>query len=65
MSVADIVARELNIEPGAVHSGTTIDSLGIDSLELVSLLQCIESEYGPIPHIAFDTVGDIEKSLRG
>jgi acyl carrier protein len=54
----------LERETGAtnVSESTTLASLGIDSLEFVSLMQCISNEIKKIPesrYHALDTVGDL------
>lgn len=67
MNVAEIIARELNVESSAIHSTTKLDSLGLDSLEFLELIQQIETETGhKIPDDVIsqsEIVADLEKAV--
>lgn len=66
-SVAEIIARELNVESSAIHSTTKLDSLGLDSLEFLELIQQIETETGhKIPDEVIaksEVVADLERAV--
>lgn len=67
LNVADIIARELNVESSAIHSTTKLDALGLDSLEFLELIQQIETESGhKIPDEIIsksETVADLERAV--
>lgn len=57
----EIVSRETG---GDVNADTRLDSLGLDSLEFVCLIQAIQSEVVDVPEEEFvniNTVEDIAK----
>ena len=57
--VLEIVVREVGVE--SVQPATSFAELGIDSLELVSILQAVESECGPIRRDAMpQTIAELE-----
>lgn len=61
-----IIARELEKSADSISASTTLEDLGIDSLEFIELLQAIEDEMGRVPDHAIahiETVGDIVKYL--
>lgn len=66
-SVAEIIARELNVESSAIHSTTKLDSLGLDSLEFLELIQQIETETGQKISDEIiaksETVADLERAV--
>lgn len=65
--VIAIVARELGVEPQTIFPHTRLDELGMDSLDLVSLILCIKEECGAIPDeqmTNLETVSDIVKVLE-
>jgi len=63
--VLSIVSRETGA--GKLTAETSIDSLGLDSLEFVSLLQEIEKELGKNPDdekvLGVETIGDLIKAF--
>lgn len=64
--VKQIIAEELGCEN--VSGETTLEDLGVDSLEFVSLMQAIGRELGEIPEekwAQIETVGDIADLLNG
>ena len=41
----DIIADTMQCEPAGITSTTSLDSLGVNSIELVEILMAIEDEY--------------------
>jgi acyl carrier protein len=67
LRVIAIVARELGVEPQTISPHTRLDELGMDSLDFVSLLQCINVEIGEIPEdqvTNLETIEDIAKAIK-
>ena len=61
-----LVAEETGRRPDQVTCSTSLEDLGIDSLEFVELIQTIEKKFKTIPKErwgSLDTVGDIAKAL--
>lgn len=59
-----LLERELGAT--SVSESTTLAALGVDSLEFVSIMQCISNEIKSIPeskYYALDTVGDLLRVL--
>lgn len=57
-----IVAKETDKQMSGISAETRLDSLGIDSLEFVCLMQVIQREIGDIPEAEWaglETVGDV------
>lgn len=64
--LAEVLARETGISADSLYSSTTLESLGIDSLEFLSLMHAIRDAIKEIPESRFaylNTVGDIEREL--
>jgi acyl carrier protein len=63
-AIRQLIAQETCSDLQTIDASTTFEALGVDSLELVHLLQSIEERYGPIPHGgSYETVGDVEKAI--
>jgi acyl carrier protein len=63
----DVICRETGADPAEVNRDTTLDSLGVDSLEFLNLMLAIKVEIGEIPQDEFgrlNTVGDIADVLN-
>lgn len=64
--VAEIIAQEIDIPANDIKPETTLEQLGVDSLEFMDLLLTIEEKCGQVPsqriaHI--NTVGDLLAEL--
>ena len=64
--VTNAIARQANVDPSAVELDTTLDELGVTSLDLVEIIMTIEDEFDvTVPLDAnqaaqtIKTVGDI------
>lgn len=44
-TIAKIIGEQLGNDPEKITSDTTLDSLGVNSLELVEIIMTIEEEY--------------------
>jgi acyl carrier protein len=64
--VKALLAREYQLAPDRLTAGTSLDSLGIDSLAAVELLWRLEETLGiklPSEPAMFDTLGDVAAFL--
>ncbi len=64
--VIAVVQRETGREE--IDARTRLDSLGMDSLEFMSLIICLRAEIGDIPDEAIsymETIDDVAKILAG
>jgi len=46
--LSDLLVRELGISPGELSSGTTLEEVGLDPLDLFELVEAIERSAGVI-----------------
>ena len=61
-----VICRETGATLGEISRETTLDALGIDSLEFLNLMLAIKAEVGEIPQDEYgriNTVGDIADLL--
>jgi acyl carrier protein len=64
--VTEAIAKQAKIDPASVRMDSTLDELGVTSLDLVEIIMTIEDEYGVTVPLdaneaskAMKTVGDI------
>ncbi len=67
--IRDIIAEQLNVDKEEITMDTSfVNDLGADSLDLMEIVMCIESEFGiEIPDDATDkivTVGDAVEQIK-
>lgn len=61
-----VICRETGANPEEIDESTTLESLGVDSLEFLNLMIAIKSEIGEIPQDEYgslNTIGDIANIL--
>lgn len=66
-AVLTLVAREVGAEVESLSLETRLEALGIDSLEFLCLMLCVNKEIGTLPETryhALNTIGDIVKELQ-
>lgn len=62
-----VICRETGFSPEEISRETTLEALGIDSLEFLNLMLAIRAEVGEIPQDEYgriNTVGDIADLLH-
>jgi acyl carrier protein len=65
--VIKVVAQETGRDPASLSESTFLDSLGLDSLEFVCLMQAIQNEIANVPDEQWanlNTVGGIARACE-
>ena len=66
--VIQIIADEIAVEPGQLHSSTKLTDLGVDSLTVMEVLFVIEERFSMqleiSEHAQFTTFGDLLEDLH-
>ncbi|HZK99778.1 MAG TPA: phosphopantetheine-binding protein [Caulobacteraceae bacterium] len=60
----DLIAREALIDKDKLVRGATLADIGLDSVDVVSVVFAVEEKYGvEIPQEAFEKVTDLDQFL--
>ena len=65
--LSDLLVRELGISPGELSSGSTLEEVGLDPLDLFELVEAIERSAGVILEDAvvrrLHTIGELDSEV--